>query len=352
MPPYGAAALLAAASPLAVFHPGVRSAVEQGIWDAVYLAAFLPFMGAGIALLWGGIRKSASREEAGRLGYILVAMVVGVVTAVSDHVQRLGIPAPRLGPYGTVLAPAVLAAGLLRHGEAYDILAQTRTKLAALNEMAAGLAHEVRNPLAALKGAAGMLGRCLPAEDAACRGHVELITEEIERLDRVLVSFQDFTRPVTVRTEQVSVNEIIGRTLRLLKGHEGGIAIRSQLDDRLPFVKADPALLRQVFLNIIRNAAEACGEGGELSVATASAGGEVTAAFTDDGPGIAPDMRERLFEPFASTKPSGMGVGLAISRRIVEAHGGRLEVEDASPRGARVRVVLPAGRGPRSGNKA
>ena len=119
------------------------------------------------------------------------------------------------------------------------------------------------------------------------------------------------------------------------------IKIRLELPETIPLIHADPLLMRQLFLNLIKNAAEACGPAGTLIIKTEAIPPGVKITFSDDGPGIAPELSERVFEPFFTTKAEGMGLGLAVCKNIVQAHDGRIEVRSRSPIGSEIYVSLP-----------
>jgi len=234
---------------------------------------------------------------------------------------------------------------------------QERDRLTALGQMAAGLAHEVKNPLGAIKGAAQLLaepsdGRPL---DPTTSEFVGIIVEEVDRLDRVVRSVLDYGRPSQGNPGTVDVNAAVRRTLQVL-GSSRANAVRFELetDEELPPVRADEEQLRQVLMNLVQNAEEAMGGAGEVTVTTRRRpgpprqGGQgfVEVSVRDRGPGVPRELSEQLFVPFFTTKPRGTGLGLAISQRMVEAMGGRIELS-SPPRapgeggGAVFTVVLP-----------
>jgi len=219
-----------------------------------------------------------------------------------------------------------------------------KMRLELLSEMASGIAHEVRSPLSTIKGASRLLADGLsPQNSAAAREYLDLICEEIQRLDGILVNFQHLTRPLTIKKEPVSINETIRRTVTLAEVAALPLAITQDLDADLPPVHADAALLKQVFLNLIKNASEAGGEQCRLEIRTAVDAGRVRITFSDNGAGIPPDCCAKIFEPFYTTKAAGIGVGLAITQRIVQAHDGRIEAREAATGGAEFAVFLPGG---------
>ncbi|HEX3773623.1 MAG TPA: ATP-binding protein [Polyangiaceae bacterium] len=237
---------------------------------------------------------------------------------------------------------------------------QERDRLAALGQMAAGLAHEVKNPLGAIKGAAQLLGDpCHETKLAhADMEFVGIILEEVERLDRVVGSVLDYARPHKSDLGAVDVNGVVRRTLTVLASDRTEeCELRTELDEALPAVRADAEQLRQVLINLVRNAVQAMGGRGTVEVitrrrserATSVLGADAVAApsdwveiaVRDRGPGIAPQVQKNLFVPFFTTKDRGTGLGLAISQRVVEEMGGRIEVVSRPGAGSTFSLVLP-----------
>ncbi|HSG29857.1 MAG TPA: ATP-binding protein, partial [Candidatus Krumholzibacterium sp.] len=138
-------------------------------------------------------------------------------------------------------------------------------------------------------------------------------------------------------------NELVEKTVKLVILEQPGIWMIRELARDLPPVEVDPSLMRQVFLNVIRNADEACGDEGQLVIMTRRENGWISISFADNGPGIAKELKDKVAKPFFSTKESGIGLGLAIVNRIVESHGGRVIIENVPPGGARIRVLIPVG---------
>jgi signal transduction histidine kinase len=168
----------------------------------------------------------------------------------------------------------------------------------------------------------------------------QIIADEIQRLDGILGSFQDFTRPLSLNRELRSINEIVQRTVSMARMEDLGIELETDLAPRIPDLEVDPAFLRQVFINLILNASEACGQDGVLSISTKLASPWVVIDFRDNGPGIPRELRSRIFEPFYSTKAEGSGVGLSICSRIIDAHDGKIEVAGGSDNGGHLRISL------------
>ncbi|HMK50883.1 MAG TPA: ATP-binding protein, partial [Thermodesulfobacteriota bacterium] len=273
-----------------------------------------------------------------------IAIIIAVITGLIDLVQLLiKIPVPTLGHLGCLVYSSILAIGVFKHRKAYDIFAQMRMKLDALSEMAADIAHEIRNPLSSIKGASSLLANELKnLNQPKIQGYHTIITEEIERLNNILTNFQDLTKPLKIEKDSISINEVIQKTAKLAEMGTPNLEIRLELSSKLPVVQADASFLKQVFLNLIKNATEACGPGGELEIKTASDPPWIKISFSDNGPGVPPELVNRIFEPFFTTKSSGMGVGLAICQRIIQAHAGRMEINNRLPTGTQFNIFLPA----------
>jgi signal transduction histidine kinase len=231
-----------------------------------------------------------------------------------------------------------------------------RDRLAALGEMAAGLAHEIRNPLGSIKGAAQLLvgpdGKPLPEAALKDVGEfIAIIVEEVNRLNRVVSQFLDYARPYKGDATDLDVNEVVRRTAQLLEAEESAQAVELEVktSEHLPRIRGDAEQLRQVFLNLGLNAFQAMPKGGKLLIATArrtrgrprEQGNFVEVRFRDTGAGIPREHLKNLFIPFFTTKEKGTGLGLPISQRIVSQHGGAIEVRSEPGKGSTFTVLLP-----------
>lgn len=342
VPPYVFSGLLAVSSPLAMFHPGIQQFVDGIYWNVCYYVLLVPFLLSCIIMLFNAMKKAKYEDEKSRLRYIFVATLIGIFAGLTDLVQVLKVSVPPLGHLGSVFYSSILAIGVFKHRTAYDILAQMRTKLEVLSEMAASIAHEIRNPLSSIKGAANLLSNELKnLNNPKSQEYATIITEEIERLNNVLISFQYFTKPLKIEKDLISLNDVIQKTVKLSQSNKLNIRIQMELSEGLPMVKADALPLKQVFLNLIKNAEEACSSDRELVIKTEYSAPWVRISFSDNGPGIPSEVLEHIFEPFFTTKTTGMGVGLAISQKIIQAHNGRIEVNTMVPKGTEFTIFLP-----------
>ncbi len=219
---------------------------------------------------------------------------------------------------------------------------QRSERLAALGKMAAGVAHELRNPLSSIKGLAVLLQSHLSAagKDAET---AEMLVKEVERLNRSIGELLDYAKPGQLKREPTAIAEVISKTVSLIQvdAKSYGISITLALADNLPPVHVDPDKLNQVLLNLLLNALQAMPDGGELSVRTALEGPMLVIAITDSGVGIAPENLQRVFDPYFTTKSDGTGLGLAMSAKIVEEHGGTITISSIPDRHTEVRVLLP-----------
>jgi len=221
-------------------------------------------------------------------------------------------------------------------------------QMAALGQLAAGLAHELRNPLTAMKTIVDAARREGPGVTLDGRD-LAVLDEEILRLNRVLQSFLDYARPPQIAKRPVDLGTIAERTRQLVAGRAEQQSIRISLEqpDGPVAANVDPEQLRQVLLNLVLNAFDAIGDAGEVMIRiTHDERGDAVITVADSGPGIPLVVRDRLFEPFVSTKESGTGLGLTICRRIVEDHGGRIEVSTGEAGGAVFTIRLPTGKLP------
>jgi two-component system, NtrC family, sensor histidine kinase HydH len=234
-----------------------------------------------------------------------------------------------------------------RYQELAEALAQTNRKLeqaqeearrserlAALGQMSAGLAHEIRNPLGVIKGSAEMLNQKLKESNPLASELAGYISTEVNRLSALVTRFLDFARPLDTELTPQDIPPVLDRSLQLVatmwKG--GPVAVERHYQEDLPTIPLDESLCEQAFVNIIQNAYDAMGnEGGRLSVAaeiSRSLGRDgIEVRLCDSGPGVPEDLREQIFNPFVTTKKTGVGLGLSIVSKIIDGHQGWIKVE-------------------------
>ncbi|MBI5594864.1 MAG: HAMP domain-containing protein [Elusimicrobia bacterium] len=216
-------------------------------------------------------------------------------------------------------------------------------RLATLGELAAQLAHEVRNPLTGLSSALQVLER-ESAENPSRRGLIEKMLAQLQRMDRTMGDFLRYARLPEAAPRPVALKEALSRVLFLLgpRMRAQGVELALALPGELPLVQGDPGQLEQVFLNLALNAVQAMPGGGRLEIAGAvKDASTVVVTVADTGSGIAPEVLERIFEPFFTTKDGGSGLGLSITRQIAMAHGGELWLESEPGVGTTAHVRLP-----------
>jgi two-component system, NtrC family, sensor histidine kinase HydH len=215
-------------------------------------------------------------------------------------------------------------------------------RLAAVGSMASHVSHEIKNPLIAIGGLAQQVKRSTNLSDRE-KEKLDLIIHEISRLENMLIEVRDFTRPTTPRKIRGAINPLIEEILSLMGPvfRDQQIETRVDLAPHLPDFEFDPEQLKQVLLNLIKNAAEAMPSGGRLSVSTCPLDREVHIDIADTGKGIDPDHRANLFRPFFTTKKKGTGLGLAVSYKIIHDHNGDIRVDSEVGQGTRMIVQLP-----------
>lgn len=215
-------------------------------------------------------------------------------------------------------------------------------RLSALGELSASMAHEIRNPLGAIKGAAEILKDTYTEGDARFE-FVQILLKETDRLNHILQEFLDFARSKQAELKKVSLSETIESVLVLIsqQAKKSGIRLEKRFYEGDLTVYADKDLLKQAFLNLVLNAIQSMPEGGTLTIETALDGLEVVAKVSDTGIGMDDEIRKKLFTPFFTTKKNGTGLGLAIVYRIIQGHGGKVDVDTAPGRGSTFILRLP-----------
>jgi signal transduction histidine kinase len=294
--------------------------------------------------------------------------LLGLLCIVDDRVRDAFTP-EELALIETVASQMGIA---LANSRIYARMKE-RDRLAALGSMAAGLAHEVKNPLGAIKGAAQLLEES--AGDPGTREFLSVILEETDRLNRVVGSFLDYARPRSGNPAPIDINAAVKRTVQILTSQQSGdVDLQVELSESLPLAKIDAEQFRQVLINLVQNAIQAMDGHGRVTVTTAhrratrgergqsgptseridrsgqdrgsspkmdGTGEMIEVSVRDTGPGIAPKVLKNLFIPFFTTKEQGTGLGLAISQRLIQNAGGQIEVQSQAGAGTKFTIVLP-----------
>ncbi|HEX2436660.1 MAG TPA: ATP-binding protein [Methylomirabilota bacterium] len=231
--------------------------------------------------------------------------------------------------------------------------------LASAGRMAVGLAHEIRNPLGAIRGAVQLLAREL-GEASSLSEYTQVLLSEVDRVNRIIEMLLDLAKPAPIRPVPLNLHQLLERVALLSEemARERRVAIVRRYDPSLPPILGDEDRLVQVFHNLVRNAIEAMTEGGQLTLATrvslntlfskvdlgAGQRTMVEAQVIDEGAGIPAGVRARIFDPFFTTKERGLGLGLAICHQVLEQHRGAIQIEDGPRRGTIVTCFLPIAR--------
>ena len=296
--------------------------------------------------LWTLLSLIAATLFAAAVGIYLGRSIAGPVRRLGEGAARLGRGdldtrievqgRDELGQLATQFN--AMAAALKEH---QTRLVQTE-KLASLGRLAAGVAHEINNPLGVILGYARLLRKCATGAQA---DDLKVVEDEALQCQHIVEGLLDLSRPIRVAPERVRLREICDEVAVRLRESQQLASVEVSCEGDA-VVEGDPHHLRQIALNLIKNAAEAAGPGGKVGVRIFTAADGVHLAVTDTGPGISAELRERIFEPFFTTKASGTGLGLAVSQAMARAHGGAIEAMPATGGGgATFTLRLPASAG-------
>jgi signal transduction histidine kinase len=220
-------------------------------------------------------------------------------------------------------------------------------RLAALGQLSAGLAHELRNPLGTIRASSEMLTNSLSAENEVSREMAGFIASEVDRCNSLITRFLQFARPLQLQLARADLAQTLDGAVALAEREAPGIAFYRNYEPGIPPFAFDAELLERVFYNLLINAAQASPPGGAVTVKTRADGTNAEVSVIDRGCGIDPARRDSIFNPFFTTKPQGVGLGLAIVSKIVDEHGGNITVESEPGKGSIFRVMLPIKTEPR-----
>ena len=224
--------------------------------------------------------------------------------------------------------------------------ARRAERLAGVGQLAASLAHEIRNPLASIEGAVNVLGKEDTAEELR-QEFRRIIVKECRRLKGLLTDLLNFARPREPRYRTVDVRQKIESVTNLVAhaADQRGISVIKRVDGDLPPLECDPEQLEQIILNLALNAIQAMSGPGEVTLSASRHNSEVEIRVTDQGPGLSPDLLDKIFDPFFTTKEHGTGLGLSVVHQIVAQHSGRITVAKNPDKGMTFSVILPLSQG-------
>jgi two-component system sensor histidine kinase HydH len=317
------------------------------VWERLY---YIPIITSGLLFGWrvglsaavvaGAFHLMLHREKAPLYdaldNYLDAAVfaVVGLLTGVLSDRERK--------QRSIIEATSAKLELLYRQLQANYEQMKRADRMAALGHISAGLAHEIRNPLAAIDGAASILQR-RAKEDGNDTEFLDIVQAESRRLNKLLTNFIDFARPRSPDLRSASVEELFDSTIVLAShaAREGAIEFKKSLQPGASSLLCDPEQIKQVLLNLTLNAVHAMPEGGEISFSAAQEGTDLVIRVRDQGSGIRQEDADSIFDPFFTTKENGTGLGLSVAYQIVEQHGGKLQLESNSSRGATFAVRLP-----------
>jgi two-component system sensor histidine kinase HydH len=295
-------------------------------------------LGKNAAEILPGELKSMLAELPERGG--LLERDIHLVTAAGQSLKCEAVAAGLVDD-GAASGKILLMRDVTRIRELEHEVVQSR-HLRSISSLAAGVAHEIRNPLSSIKGFAVYLKERLQA-DSEDKKTADIIIEEVERLNRVITQLIEFARPLELKKETTRLSDLVGRTMKLTEAQ----ARKNNIDvifnvtgDESP-VEVDSDKIRQVFLNIFLNAMAAMKTGGKLEITLTREGKNVQAVIADNGSGIRETDLPRIYDPYFTSKPAGTGLGLAVVQKIMEAHGGKIKVESVAGRGATVFLFFP-----------
>ncbi len=268
----------------------------------------------------------------------LLAMIANLANILAEELREQSAKQRR--------AAEQLSEAMAQVREAEEALRRS-DRLAALGQLSAGLAHELRNPLGTIKASSEMLARQVGAENEVAREMAGFVASEVDRCNSLITRFLEFARPLGARLEIADLSQILDRAIAQVEreakadGQAAGVAIYRNYAPEIPPFPIDAELMERVFYNLTLNAVQATAPGGAVTVKTRAAVGTAEVAVIDRGSGIDAKDLDAIFNPFFTTKPLGTGLGLAIVSKIVDGHGGKITVESEPGKGSVFRVLLP-----------
>ncbi len=323
---------------LVLLIPVVSAATTLGVGGAVLFTVLACGLYLSFLLLLGPrweIAPDQVEELSLRVGFLAV---VGYLTQSLAEAHRTQARKAQ--------AAAEQLAAANRSLQEAEAAVRRSERLAALGQLSAGLAHELRNPLGTIRASAEMLGKHVPKENGVAAELVGFVAAEVDRINSLVTRFLEFARPLELRPAQAELSEVIDRAIAQLERatpRREVTVYKNYSPDVRPF-SFDAELLERAVYNLLLNAAQATPPGGAVTVKTRPVDSSVEVSVIDRGSGIAPENCESIFNPFFTTKADGLGLGLAIVSKIVDLHGGRMAVESEPGKGSVFHIYLPAER--------
>ncbi len=316
---------------LILMLPVVAAATSLGGWgtSVVVVIACCEYLSFLAFLDWG--RQELTRDALGELGLRVIFLpVIGFLTQQLAEANRV-----EARKYQAVAEQLQLAEAEVRRAD----------RLAALGQLTAGLAHELRNPLGTMRASAEMLLKSVPSDSAVALELAGFIASEVDRTNSLITRFLEFARPLQLRREVVDVAVVADAAIAEMGRHHPPftVPVHRNYSPDVPKLALDAEWMQRVFYNLLLNAMQASPEGGSVTVKIRVLGDSVEVAFIDRGSGIPAGNLEHIFNPFFTTRSSGVGLGLAIVSKLVDEHGGTLRVESEPGQGSVFRVFLPIG---------
>ncbi len=325
------------------YLPAVTAAEYFGPWATLFWTSVAS--AAYCSYLYPALQEyEINREDYGRLAIRIVFFFLAAMV-----VNRFIVESRRQTKRYQELAETLAETN--RRLEQAQAEARRSERLAALGQMSAGLAHEIRNPLGVIKGSAEMLHQKLGEANPLASELAGYISSETNRLSALVTRFLDFARPMQAELVPQEIAPVLDRALHSveLTHKDSPVRVERQYEANLPLIPLDESLSEQAFVNLIQNAYDAMGSsGGTLRVSAAQARNSnqdgVEVRIEDTGPGIPMELREQIFNPFVTTKKTGVGLGLSIVSKIIDAHHGTIRVESRNGQpGACFVIFFPAG---------
>lgn len=283
------------------------------------------------------------------LVYILIKQILGPIRQLALETGPAGGAAPDeikalSRRVHSLIENVDLAQSQLEKSQEYLLQSE---KMALVGKLAAGVAHSIRNPLTSVKMRLFSMGRHLELSPTQ-KEDLEVIAEEIRHIDNIVRSFLEFSRPPKLKMQKISLSDVVDSALTLLSHRleSYGVTVEVKRTQRLPELAGDPEQLKEVLVNLILNSCEAMVDGGRVTIQegkgqVAPLGRVAFLKYSDNGPGVPASIRDKIFQPFFSTKEEGTGLGLSIASRIIQEHGGFIELTSREGEGATFIITLP-----------